>query len=75
MIILHSKSIIIDKKEIGSQNPVYIIAEAGSNHNGSIDKAKELIDIASSSGADAIKLQNFTADKMSKGVVTNYWKT
>ncbi len=40
---------------------VFIIAEAGVNHNGSIDLAKKLIDVASGSGADAIKFQTFRA--------------
>ena len=41
---------------------VFIIAEAGVNHNGSIDTAKKLIDVASMSGADAVKFQTFKAD-------------
>ena len=40
---------------------VFIIAEAGVNHNGSIDLAKQLIDAASSAGADAVKFQTFKA--------------
>lgn len=40
-------------------NKVFIIAEAGVNHNGSIKKAKELIDAAAASGADAVKFQTF----------------
>jgi N,N'-diacetyllegionaminate synthase len=40
---------------------VFIIAEAGVNHNGSIDLAKKLIDVASNSGADAVKFQTFKA--------------
>lgn len=43
---------------------VYIIAEAGVNHNGSSEAAKELIDIAAQSGADAVKFQTFRAEKM-----------
>jgi N-acetylneuraminate synthase len=43
---------------------VYIIAEAGVNHNGSIDIAKELIDSASDAGADAVKFQTFKAEKV-----------
>lgn len=38
---------------------VFIIAEAGVNHNGSLDLAKQLIDSACSSGADAVKFQTF----------------
>ena len=41
---------------------VFIIAEAGVNHNGSIDIAKQLIDEASSAGADAVKFQTFIAN-------------
>ena len=43
---------------------VFIIAEAGVNHNGSIDLAKKLIDVASSSGANAIKFQTFKAENL-----------
>ncbi len=43
---------------------VFIIAEAGVNHNGSIDLAKKLIDVASDSGADAIKFQTFKAKNL-----------
>ncbi|MFD1173232.1 N-acetylneuraminate synthase [Oceanobacillus picturae] len=43
---------------------VFIIAEAGVNHNGSIELAKKLIDEASNAGADAVKFQSFKADKL-----------
>lgn len=42
----------------------YIIAEAGVNHNGSLDMAKELIDVAAEAGADAVKFQTFKADNL-----------
>ena len=42
----------------------FIIAEAGVNHNGSIDIAKQLIDIASESGADAVKFKTFKAENL-----------
>jgi sialic acid synthase SpsE len=45
-------------------NHTYIIAEAGLNHNGSIDIAKKLIDVAVSAGADAVKFQKRTVDKL-----------
>ncbi len=47
-----------------SSNKVFIIAEAGVNHNGSIDVAKKLIDVASASGADAVKFQTFKAENL-----------
>ena len=43
---------------------VFIIAEAGVNHNGSIHLAKKLIDIASNAGADAVKFQTFKAKNL-----------
>ncbi|MFH2138223.1 MAG: N-acetylneuraminate synthase [Candidatus Omnitrophota bacterium] len=44
-------------------NKIFIIAEAGVNHNGSIKIAKKMIDVAAKSGADAVKFQTFTAEK------------
>ena len=41
-----------------------IIAEAGVNHNGDIDMAKKLIDVAAEAGADFIKFQTFSADRL-----------
>src|SRR5713101_5024882 len=43
---------------------VYIIAEAGVNHNGSLDLAKGLIEAAASAGVDAVKFQTFMAEKV-----------
>ena len=43
---------------------VYIIAEAGVNHNGNLDLAKQLIDAAAKAGADAVKFQSFKADNL-----------
>jgi N,N'-diacetyllegionaminate synthase len=43
---------------------VFIIAEAGVNHNGSIVLAKKLVDVASEAGADAVKFQSFKAEKL-----------
>lgn len=43
---------------------VFFIAEAGVNHNGSLDRALELVDVAADAGADAIKFQTFSADKL-----------
>jgi N-acetylneuraminate synthase len=47
---------------IGKSEPVYIIAEIGINHNGSLDLAKKLIDWASIAGCDAVKFQKRTPE-------------
>ncbi|NBO71413.1 MAG: pseudaminic acid synthase [Bacteroidetes bacterium] len=52
----------IGKHTIGSGYPTFIIAEMSGNHGGSLDQAIKLIHAAKSSGADAIKLQTYTAD-------------
>lgn len=59
------KNIEIDGRKIGPDYPPYIIAELSGNHNGDIDRAKKLIDVAKEAGADAVKLQTYTADSLS----------
>jgi len=54
----------IDNKFVGDGHPVFIIAEAGVNHNGSLDIGKALIDVAADSGADAVKFQTFKASEL-----------
>lgn len=54
----------IEEKRVGLQNPCFIIAEAGVNHNGDIVLAKKLIDAAVESGADAVKFQTFKAENV-----------
>lgn len=55
-------TITIGNRKIGDDNPCYIIAEIGINHNGDINFAKKLIDIALVSGCDAVKFQKRTID-------------
>ena len=52
----------INKRKIGEGNKTYIIAELSANHNQIFDTAIELINAAHYAGADAIKLQTYTAD-------------
>ncbi|MFG1523151.1 pseudaminic acid synthase [Halobacteriovorax sp. GFR7] len=64
----------INNREIGPNNNPYIIAEVSANHNGDIDKAKELIKLAKESGADAVKIQTYTADTMTLDMDTDEFK-
>jgi N,N'-diacetyllegionaminate synthase len=54
----------IGDRWVGDGEPVYIVAEAGSNHNGSFEQALRLIDVAVEAGADAVKFQNFKAARL-----------
>jgi pseudaminic acid synthase len=57
-------SVEIDGRRIGPDEPPYIIAELSANHNGSLERALKTIDVAHQCGADAIKLQTYSADTM-----------
>jgi pseudaminic acid synthase len=54
----------IDGKNIGKDFPPFIIAELSANHNGSIERARRIIKMAQLSGADAVKIQTYTADTL-----------
>jgi len=53
---------VSSKRSIGAGQPVYVIAEIGINHNGSLDIAKKLIDEAVQAGCDAVKFQKRTPE-------------
>ena len=60
-IIQPSELIQIDNKLIGKHNPTYFIADIAANHDGDLERAKELIYLAKHAGADAAKFQHFRA--------------
>ncbi len=58
-----AKEIHIGPKTVRENGPCFIIAEAGLNHNGNLELAKKLIDVAVEAGADAVKFQTFKAEE------------
>ena len=56
--------ISIGSRKIGSSHLPYIIAEMSANHNGSLERALQTIEMTKSCGADAIKIQTYTADTL-----------
>lgn len=58
------KNLRIGKRDIGEGKPAYIIAEIGSNFDGDLARAKRLAKLAKECGADAYKIQNFSAPKI-----------
>jgi N-acetylneuraminate synthase len=56
--------LIIGGKLVGPNHPTFVVAEIGINANGSVDLARKLIDVAASAGADAVKFQKRTIDRV-----------
>ena len=62
--LLPSSEILIDEKKISNDDPVYFIAEIGSNFDQDLSRAKELIYMAKEAGANAAKFQHYTAKSL-----------
>ena len=55
-------AVVIGKHTVGPGNPCFVVAEIGINHNGDLNLAKQLIDVAVNAGCDAVKFQKRTVD-------------
>ena len=65
-----NNSIKINGRKIGPSEPPYVIAEMSANHNGNIDNAYKIIEMAKLSGADAVKLQTYRPDTITMKMKT-----
>ena len=68
------KVIRIGDREIGKGCPIFLVAELSANHNQDYNKALELIHAAAEAGADAVKLQTYTADTLTLDCDKDYFK-
>ena len=75
-MVIKINSVKIGQYTINSFSEPFIIAEAGINHDGSISKAKELVDVAVDAKADAVKFQMFKTEKYASddAFLANYHK-
>lgn len=64
MVPVMSTSIQIGRHSVGSDHPPFMIAEVSANHNGSLQRAKQIIEAIAKSGAQAAKLQTYRAQDM-----------
>lgn len=70
---MSAPSITIAGRMIGPDQPPYVIAEAGVHHYNDLDTAKELISAAHEAGADAVKFQTYSADRLAATWAPTYW--
>src|SRR5262249_6108917 len=57
-------SVMLGERRVAAGESTYVIAELSANHQGSLDRAVELVGIAAKAGADAVKLQTYTPDSL-----------
>ena len=70
---MNTPEIILGKRKINQYSLPYVIAEIGVNHEGSIEKAKDLIKLAKDGGADAAKFQTYKAETIASKNSPSYW--
>ena len=71
---MKSPSFQIGERLVGPGHPPLIIAEMSGNHNQSLSRAYEIVDAAAEAGAHAVKLQTYTADKITLNVRGGYFE-
>ena len=59
-----TRSVLIADRAVGDGQPPYLVAELSANHNGEIERALRIMELAKTAGVDAVKLQTYTADTM-----------
>lgn len=72
---MSAKIISIGEREVGDSKPVFIIAEVSANHRGNIETALSAISAAAEAGADAVKFQHLTHDKIAAKPLSSFYKS
>ncbi|NCZ91028.1 MAG: acetylneuraminic acid synthetase, partial [Actinobacteria bacterium] len=70
-----ARSVVLGRRTMTPTSRPYIIAEIGVNHEGSVELAKKLIELAKEGGADGAKFQSYKADTLASKNSPAYWDT